>query len=122
MAQVIEKLQPWMAALEQRPQEGPRWLQDMRARGAAAFTDLGFPTTRDEEWRFTSVAPIASAELQPAPHAGVEIDESALDGFVFSQVPGNRIVVVNGVFSAALSRVGKLPQGMRAGSLAAAVT
>jgi Fe-S cluster assembly protein SufD len=122
MAQVMEKLQPWMAALEQRPQDGPRWLQDMRARGAAAFADLGFPTTRDEEWRFTSVAPIASAEFQPAPQAGVEIDESALEGFVYSQVAANRIVMVNGVFSAALSRAASLPQGMRAGSLAAAVT
>ena len=73
MAQVAEKLQPWLAALETRPQGGPRWLQDLRDRAARrSFAALGFPTVRDEEWRFTNVAPIASTEfeLAPAPIAG----------------------------------------------------
>jgi Fe-S cluster assembly protein SufD len=121
MAQVIEKLQPWMAALEQRPQEGPRWLQDLRARAASTFADLGFPTTRDEEWRFTSVAPIAGAEFQPADTAGVRVAEAELDGYVYADAP-QRIVILNGRFSPELSRVGALPQGARAGSLADAVT
>jgi hypothetical protein len=59
VTQLAEKLQPWVAALEQRPSGGPRWLQDLRDRAAARFTALGFPTVRDEEWRFTNVAPIA---------------------------------------------------------------
>jgi Fe-S cluster assembly protein SufD len=121
MAQVIEKLQPWMAVIEQRPQDGPRWLQDMRARAATTFADLGFPTTRDEEWRFTSVAPIASSEFQPADAADVRLDEAELDGFVYADAP-NRLVILNGRFSPELSRVGALPKGVRAGSLAAAVT
>jgi hypothetical protein len=121
MAQVIEKLQPWMAALDERPQDGPRWLQDLRTRAAATFADLGFPTTRDEEWRFTSVAPIAGAEFQPAEAAGVQLGEADLAGYVYANAP-NRLVVVNGRFSPELSRVGALPPGVRAGSLASAVT
>ena len=35
MTPVAEKKQTWHAALEQRPQGGPRWLQDLRERGAA---------------------------------------------------------------------------------------
>jgi Fe-S cluster assembly protein SufD len=119
--QVIEKLQPWMAALEQRPQDGPRWLQDLRARAAGTFADLGFPTTRDEEWRFTSVAPIAGAEFQPAEAADVRVGEADLAGYVFADSP-HRLVVVNGRFSPELSRIGALPPGVRAGSLAEAVT
>ncbi len=64
MTPVAEKLQPWLAAVEQRPQGGPRWLQDLRDRAATRFAALGFPTARDEEWRFTSVAPIAAAEFR----------------------------------------------------------
>jgi Fe-S cluster assembly protein SufD len=37
----------------------PPWLRDLRERGIARFAAVGFPTTRSEEWRFTSVQPIA---------------------------------------------------------------
>jgi Fe-S cluster assembly protein SufD len=119
MAQVIEKLQPWMAAVEGRPQGGPRWLQDVRDRAAARFAALGFPTVRDEEWRFTNVAPITSREFRAAPP--VPVTAADLEALPYSQLPF-LLVVVNGRFSAELSRLHGLPHGMRAGSLTAAVT
>ena len=67
MAQVAEKLQPWLASLEERPRGGSRWLQDLRDHAASRFVELGFPTVRDEEWRFTNVSPIASTEFKLAP-------------------------------------------------------
>ena len=121
MAQVVEKLQPWLAAIDARPQGGPRWLQDLRDRGAARFTALGFPTVRDEEWRFTNIAPIANAEFAASPAETARVNEESLAEFVYSDAP-NRIVVVNGRFSRELSRVQALPNGVRVGSLAAAVT
>jgi Fe-S cluster assembly protein SufD len=118
MSQVMDKLQPWIEAVEQRPQGGPRWLQDLRDRGAARFAALGFPTVRDEEWRFTNVAPLAAIEFTPAAPVG---DISAeLDALPYANI-GWRLVVVNGRFSAELSRLNHLPTGVRAGSLAAAV-
>jgi Fe-S cluster assembly protein SufD len=121
MTQVAEKLQPWLAALEQRPQSGPRWLQDLRARAATSFASLGFPTVRDEEWRFTNVAPIASAEFKPADIDAVYATEEDLAGYLYSEA-AHRIVIVNGRFSAELSRAMDLPAGVRVGSLAAAIT
>lgn len=118
MTQVMERLQPWLAAVERRPQGGPRWLQDLHDRAAARFAALGFPTTRDEEWRFTSVAPIASAEFKAVGAVAAQAD---LSGAIYGDVQ-NRIVVLNGRFSPELSRVGKLPAGVRVGSLATAVT
>ena len=119
MSQVADKLQPWLAALEQRPQGGPRWLQDLRDRGAARFAALGFPTVRDEEWRFTNVSPLSAIEFrQAAPVSGIAAE---LDALPYAQV-GWRLVVVNGRFSAELSRLNDLPTGVRAGSLSAAVT
>ncbi len=117
MTQVMEKLQPWLAAVEDRPQGGPRWLQDLHDRGAARFAALGFPTTRDEEWRFTNVAPIAAGEFKPIGAIAAEAD---LSGAIYGDVP-NRVVVLNGRFSPELSRTGGLPAGVRVGSLAAAV-
>ena len=37
----------------------PAWLTSRRAAAAARLVTEGFPTTRDEEFRFTNVAPIA---------------------------------------------------------------
>jgi Fe-S cluster assembly protein SufD len=119
MTQLAEKLQPWIAAIEERPQDGPRWLRDARDRAAARFAALGFPTVRDEEWRFTNVAPIASKEFRPAGPVSVSMDQ--IDSLPYGQSPF-RLVLVNGRFSAELSRLKDLPHGVRAGSLAAAVT
>ncbi len=120
MAQVVEKLQPWLTAVDRRPHGGPRWLQDLRDRGAARFAALGFPTVRDEDWRFTNISPIANAEFVPATEAA-PVSNQTLRGIPYSDAP-NCIVVVNGRFASALSRVQQLPNGVRVGSLAAAVT
>jgi Fe-S cluster assembly protein SufD len=117
MTQVAEKTHPWVAA--RRPAGGPRWMQDLRDRAAARFSALGIPTVRDEEWRFTSVAAIASTEFR-TPDASATVTAGQLDGFLYGGAP-HRLVVVNGRFEPALSRVGGLPAGVRAGSLAALV-
>jgi Fe-S cluster assembly protein SufD len=37
----------------------PQWLQALREHAIARFADVGFPSTRLEQWRFTNVQPIA---------------------------------------------------------------
>jgi Fe-S cluster assembly protein SufD len=119
--QVAEKLQPWVAAVDQRPQGGPRWLQDLRDRAAARFTAVGFPTVREEEWRFTNVAPIAAAEFRPTGADATDATEGDIASYLYSDAE-YRILIVNGRFVPALSRTHGLPAGVRVGSLAAAVT
>jgi Fe-S cluster assembly protein SufD len=121
MTQVADRLQPWLTAIEQRPQGGPRWLQDMRDRAASRFLALGFPTVRDEDWRFTNVAPIASAEFRSAGSDTGKVTEGELAQYLYSDA-AHRVVIVNGRFAPELSRALRLPSGVRAGSLATAVT
>ncbi len=105
-------------ALERRPHGGPRWLEDLRSRGAAKFAALGIPTVRDEEWRFTNVAPIGAVDFRLAgPISGTA---ERLSGFAYTDAPV-RLVVVNGRFDTTLSRTKGLPSGVRAGSLATAL-
>jgi Fe-S cluster assembly protein SufD len=119
MSQVAEKSASLITVLERRPQGGPRWLEDLRARAAVRFAALGLPTVRDEEWRFTNVAPIGAVEWVPAePVSGAA---EHLADFPYTDAPA-RIVVVNGRFDATLSRLKGLPAGVQAGSLAAALT
>ena len=87
-----------------------------RGEGGARFAELGFPAMRDEDWRFTSVAPIAELEFTAA-----AADAAAnLEGCVFAEIDGPLLVFVNGHFSSELSRVGELPAGVEIGNLAAA--
>ena len=118
MAQVAEKPTVFAQALDKRPQGGPRWLEDLRARGAARFAALGIPNVRDEEWRFTNVTALNSIDFA---HAG-QISGAAerLNGFAYTDAPV-RLVVVNGRFDTTLSRVKGLPAGVQAGSLAVAL-
>ena len=41
----------------------PAWLREACARAFRSFQRTGFPTTRDEDWRFTSVAAIAQTNF-----------------------------------------------------------
>ena len=72
------------------------------------FAELGFPTPRDEDWRFTSVKPITELDFTAA-----TIDHSAsLEGCVFAEIDGPKLVFVNGHFSGDHSIVNGLPEGV----------
>jgi Fe-S cluster assembly protein SufD len=118
MTQVAEKVNSFLTALERRPQGGPRWLEDLRARGAAKFTALGIPTVRDEEWRFTNVSPLNAIDFVPAEQ--ISGTASRLADFAYTDTP-LRLVIVNGRFDTTLSRTKGLPAGVHAGSLATAL-
>ena len=45
--------------LERSIPENQAWLTPIRRAAFLRFSELGFPTVRDEDWRFTSLAPIS---------------------------------------------------------------
>jgi len=59
MTTVSEQIGSWLEEFEQQQRTCPPSLAPLRAAAFARFAEKGFPTTRDEEWRFTNVAPIA---------------------------------------------------------------
>jgi Fe-S cluster assembly protein SufD len=101
--------------------EGPEWLEPLRRAAAARFAAVGLPTTRDEEWRFTPVAPIAQRTWRPGPGAAAAVTTEQLLPFIFGHPDWTTLVFVDGSYSEALSRVSVLPSGARAGSLAEAL-
>ena len=60
MTAVAEQIGQWLFEFTRQKPVEP-WLQKLRESAFARFSELGFPTARDEEWRFTNVAPIARA-------------------------------------------------------------
>ncbi|MGA9776987.1 MAG: Fe-S cluster assembly protein SufD [Limisphaerales bacterium] len=102
--------------------QSPAWLLPLRKAGLARFSELGFPTVHDEDWRFTNVAPLARLPFKPVVEAVNDTAaKTALEKYVFAHLPGSRLVFVNGHFHGSLSSVDKLPDGMKVASLAAAL-
>ncbi|HXN76312.1 MAG TPA: Fe-S cluster assembly protein SufD [Gemmatimonadaceae bacterium] len=103
---------------------GPDWLQSLRKEGMARFQALGFPTTKNEDWHFTSVAPIAERTFRPATRGGassVGIKRADLERFNFGENGWHTIVFVNGALSEDLSSKAGLGNGVRVSSLAGAI-
>ena len=100
--------------------EAPEWLESIRRAAMDRFAATGFPTSRDEEWRFTPVGPIAQNPWRPA-FGSAAVSREQLDPFVFGHPEWTTLVFVNGVFSEALSLIGVLAPGLRVGSLSEAL-
>src|SRR5215218_3446926 len=96
-------------------QQGPSWLRQVRERAMADFAAQGLPTTRDEEWRFTPVTPIADTAFVPGEPLHVSPDDLA--PWTFGADTAAELVFVNGIFVPALSCVTDLPAGLEVGAL-----
>src|SRR5580704_1648928 len=100
----------------------PAWLRALRDRGFARFCEAGFPTTKNEDWRFTNVNAIAQTPFQLA-HDVRRSEATYSDTLDACRIPGAacQLVFLNGRFASELSDLGNLPEGVRVGSLAQAI-
>src|SRR3989449_8566846 len=98
----LRETDPYLAKFERFEKEAkqPPWLFPLRKAGIARFAELGFPTNRHEDWRFTNVAPIARLPFKPVFDAGADgVTAKALSGLTFAGLAGTRLVFVNGRFA-----------------------
>jgi Fe-S cluster assembly protein SufD len=97
-------------------------LRELRQRAFTRFCQAGFPTTHDEDWRFTNVSEIArtpfqlAAKIMPRNGSG-ELTAADIAPWRITGA-ACQLVFVNGRFSPKLSRVSKLPAGVEVDSLA----
>ena len=96
--------------------EEPPWLAAHRDEARRAFAERGLPTTRDEEWRYTSLAPLAELALDPS---GVFApDRARLESLASPLFACSLFVFANGRAVPELSASPVLPGGSRCDSLA----
>jgi Fe-S cluster assembly protein SufD len=110
---------PYLSAFERLDSEraGQRsWLADLRKGGMARFSEIGFPTLKDEDWRFTNVTPITRLPFHPV----VQPREAAppINHFNFADLDCTRLVFVDGHFAPGLSTLLPQPKGVQVQSLA----
>jgi Fe-S cluster assembly protein SufD len=98
--------------------EGPEWLEPVRRAAIDRFAASGFPTARDEEWRFTPIAPITQGTWRLAAGSRRAVTREDLAPFIFGHAEWTTLVFVDGAYSEALSSTASLAPGVRVGSLA----
>jgi len=91
-------------------------VHDLRTSALARFRELGLPTTKEEGWRFTNVAPVT--RVSELAEAGAAVDADVVKRLGFD---GAQMVFVDGRYREELSELADLPDGVRVLSLAVAL-
>jgi len=84
------------------------------------FAALGFPTPKNEDWHYTSVASIADQEFALLASRTGDVGRDDLAPFDFGASDWHTIAFVNGRFAPELSDLKKLPDGVEVTDLATA--
>lgn len=111
LAQLENYLENFTEFAEEVAAKTPQWLRELREAAFARFCAVGFPTTRNEDWRFTNIAalvrtPFRLARGGAAPFTVSELVTWRMDG------AAARMVFVDGGFAPELSTWGALPGGV----------
>jgi len=109
-------LADWERFTAERPRHEPAALTTLRRRAIERFAALGFPSQRQEEWRFIDFAPLARLvfrrdEAEEFAPAEAEVAPHRIPGAV-------ELVFANGRYLPQLSRVEGLPAGAAVTGLA----
>jgi len=119
--QAIQSAERYIDAFNERQTteaRSPVWLGALRQAAMASFTALGFPTTKNEDWKNTNIESLVSLPFVSSNGEvkSVRAAEILSNACVDADAP--RLVFVNGVYAPELSSVHGLPSGVRVGSLA----
>lgn len=87
------------------------WLRELRIMAMDRFAERGFPTPRDEDWKYTRTHAVERHPFRCEPAEGA-VDLAKLEGLLALAAGGPRLVFVNGRYFPALSRVDALPAGV----------
>ena len=88
---------------------GLNWLSSTRQDALDQFYQLGFPTTRDEDWKYTRVSAIEKRQFAPSHVASTSQDLSDLSQFLIPGLECSLLAFVDGVYMPALSSIAPLP-------------
>jgi Fe-S cluster assembly protein SufD len=98
---------PFDILRELQTDDVPGSVGSLRARGFERLCEIGLPTTKDEDWKYTSLAPLKKDRYRLP--LGYDVPREAFAPFLICEVSSAEIVFVNGRYSEPLSNCNKLP-------------
>lgn len=108
---------------KKRSSNSPSWLGALRRSAFSRFTQIGFPTVRDEDWRLTNIEPFVKDPFH-------FVFDPSPDGLTTERIPqfflgpekeGDLLVFINGFLSKEFSRISEKDSSLRIGSLTQAL-
>ncbi|MBV1875353.1 MAG: Fe-S cluster assembly protein SufD, partial [Cycloclasticus sp.] len=85
------------------------WLANLREKAAEEFSGTGFPTFREEEWRYTNISPIEKNQFTLPSKAG-EVDATFIERVLLEGC--HHLVFVDGFYQAEFSALNEVPDGV----------
>lgn len=91
--------------------------KNIRKVASTKFESSQFPTKKNEEWKYTNVAPILNHEFLPSPLINEKPKSLNINNYVISNLDVHLLVFVNGIFNSSLSNIGNLSRNIIIDSL-----
>ena len=96
--------------------ESNKPVHKLRKEAIEKFSELNFPTTHDEDWKYTNIAPLLKLNFKTTDGAR-EIPERTIGRFLFDGMKGGRLVFVNGHYYKKFSDTGSVGVGAELNSI-----
>ena len=89
----------------------PTWLRILREKSFAEFEQIGFPTVKEEDWKYTNVAPIAKTTFRPAwTDRETRLEAGDFSSLIYDESRDSSLVFINGVFQPEFFNASRLSQ------------
>lgn len=77
----------------------PNWLSRLRESAMDRFEQLGFPSVKEEEWKYTNVAPISRVDFQPVISVATPFGTSEIRTLSYPETEATTLIFRNGIFT-----------------------
>lgn len=91
-------------------------IHQKRKEALSNFSRLNFPSIKDEEWKYTSIAPLLKYNFSPS-YEKKTVSKDFISSLLFDEPGHSLLVFINGRFSFENSNLLNLPEGVIAGSI-----
>ncbi len=105
---LVGQFEQWKLA---RSANGSGWFDAVRESAISRFAEIGIPTPKMEDYRFTNLAPLARGSFQHIAIAGDNKNKLDPDPYLYGDSTAVEIVVRNGCLES-VSAAGDLPEGV----------
>ncbi|MEA3276346.1 MAG: SufD family Fe-S cluster assembly protein [Pseudomonadota bacterium] len=96
---------------------GLPWLDAKRSSALERVRSQGFPTSKQEGWRYTGLKPLTEQPFLRYAEPVTGVEDEDLDEVLIPGLDAHRVVLVNGRYVPHLSGLQDLPEGVRAAGL-----
>jgi Fe-S cluster assembly protein SufD len=109
--------------LENNLNGGSGTIHSLRREAISYFSDLKFPTLKDEEWKYTNISPLLKYNFKPVDpkKKAVLIQPDKIEKFLFNKEEHSLLVFINGHYSEELSNIQELPKDVVVNNIASEI-